>query len=232
MGLLDNTSNTIIIDAVLTDLGRQLLAKNDGSFNISKFALGDDEIDYNIIEKYGIDIGSEKIEKNTPVFEALTNQNQAQKYKLISISNPNLTKLPNLALEGNTQGVVELGRTNSRSISLNVKQQLSSQQEIIDVEFRDAIFSIQMSNLFLQIPNADIESIDSTQRAIYKIGATASNANGSSVLFTISTKSLSDTMFQTYGNFSNKNYISTIVKVVGMQSGAVLEFKININKNI
>ena len=50
MGFLDN-SGDIILDVVLTDLGRQRLAKGDGSFNITKFALGDDEIDYSLYDK-------------------------------------------------------------------------------------------------------------------------------------------------------------------------------------
>ena len=45
MGFLDN-SGDIILDVVLTDHGRKELSKGDGSFKISKFALGDDEIDY------------------------------------------------------------------------------------------------------------------------------------------------------------------------------------------
>ena len=47
MGFLDN-SGDIILDAVLTDTGRMRLAKGDGSFKVSKFALGDDEIDYGL----------------------------------------------------------------------------------------------------------------------------------------------------------------------------------------
>ena len=47
MGFLDN-SGDIILDAVLTDTGRFRLAKGDGSFRISKFGLGDDEIDYTL----------------------------------------------------------------------------------------------------------------------------------------------------------------------------------------
>ena len=43
MAFLDN-SGDIILDAVLTDTGRLRLAQGDGSFKISKFALGDDEI--------------------------------------------------------------------------------------------------------------------------------------------------------------------------------------------
>ena len=69
MGFLDHSTNNIIVDAVLTDVGRRALAKNDGSFQIFQFALGDDEIDYNIIEQYGRAVGKEKIEKNTPVLE-------------------------------------------------------------------------------------------------------------------------------------------------------------------
>ena len=49
MGFLDN-SGDIILDAVLTDHGRKLLAKGDGSFQITKFALGDEEINYTLYQ--------------------------------------------------------------------------------------------------------------------------------------------------------------------------------------
>ena len=45
MGFLDHSTNNIIVDAVLTDIGRQSLARNDGSFSIYQFALSDDEVD-------------------------------------------------------------------------------------------------------------------------------------------------------------------------------------------
>ena len=50
MAFLDN-SGDIILDAVLTDTGRMRLAKGDGSFKIVKFALGDDEINYELYDK-------------------------------------------------------------------------------------------------------------------------------------------------------------------------------------
>ena len=53
MGFLDHSTNNIIVDAVLTDVGRQALARNDGSFSIFQFALGDDEVDYNIVKQFG-----------------------------------------------------------------------------------------------------------------------------------------------------------------------------------
>ena len=48
MGVLDNT--TVTVDAILTKKGRELLAKGQGQFNITKFSLGDDEIDYGLWE--------------------------------------------------------------------------------------------------------------------------------------------------------------------------------------
>ena len=64
MGFLDHSTNNIIVDAVLTDTGRRLLAANDQSFQIMQFALSDEEVDYGIIKKFGRNVGQEKIEKN------------------------------------------------------------------------------------------------------------------------------------------------------------------------
>ena len=46
MGYLNN--QVVTIDAILTKKGRELMAKNDGSFQITQFSLGDDEIDYTL----------------------------------------------------------------------------------------------------------------------------------------------------------------------------------------
>ncbi len=229
---LDNTGNTIIIDAVLTDTGRQLLARNDGSFNITKFAFGDDEINYEIIKKYGRTIGGQKIEINTPVFESLTNQSQAQKYKLVSILNQDLTKIPNLILSSTelNSDTITIGR-NSKTSTIKVSQQLQEQTNI-DLDFIDRIFSVEVSNLFLEISGFSPDIIDSSQKARYRLIAlsTRNAFNGSDLEFVVRTKTISDSMFQLYGNFSNKNIITTIVKITGLNSGAVKEFKINIDK--
>ena len=95
MAFLDN-SGDIILDAVLTDTGRQRLARGDGSFRISKFALGDDEIDYGLYNKlhasgsayYDLEI------LQTPVLEAFTNNMSSMKSKLMSISRTNLLYMP------------------------------------------------------------------------------------------------------------------------------------------
>ena len=95
MGFLDN-SGDIILDVVLTDLGRQLLAKGDGSFNVAKFALGDDEIDYALYDNTNAS-GSSYYDLQilqTPVLEAFTDNAASMKNKLLSIENQNLLFLP------------------------------------------------------------------------------------------------------------------------------------------
>lgn len=236
MGLLDNAANAIQLDAVLTDAGRAALARNDGSFNIVKFALSDDEVNYNTIAKYGRSVGREKIEKNTPVFEALTSSQYAQKYKLISVSNPNLVRLPSLSLSGDSSvdsanGIVTLGR-NSQKSSLLVIEQTIKNETAIDVELRDQVFIIEMNDLFLQAFKQSPESVDAQRRATYRIlRSQNTNAVGGSIMqFTIAVKSLTDATFSVFGSVTNKNIINTYCRITGVQSGAVVEFKVSISR--
>lgn len=235
MGFLDNTTTAIILDTVLTDTGRQFLSRNDGSFSIQKFALGDDEVDYNIIRKFGRAVGKEKIEKNTSVFEALTNSSQALKYKLITISNQYLIRLPTLSLSSNslTSGTITLGRLNQKTASVTLEQTIQNETSI-DVELRDQAFIIDVPNLFLQIQQQVPQNIDSLQRATYLLSRSPNeNSFGGSILtFVLSVKTLSDIQFTTYGNTQNKNIITTYVRVTGLQSGAVKEFNVTINKGL
>ncbi len=238
MGWLDGTTNNIILDAVLTDTGRQFLAKNDGSFAIVKFALGDDEVNYTTIQKYGRTVGKEKIEKNTPIFEALTNQNFAQKYRLISVSNPNLLRLPSFSLSGDanvdsTSSLVTLGKSVQKTSSITVEQTIQNESSI-DVELRDQTFIVEMNNLFLQVLRSSPDNIDGNQKATYVLARSPNenNLHGSQLQFVLSVKSLTDAQFSVFGSTSNKSIITTYVKVTGAQSGAVKEFQVNINKNL
>lgn len=226
------------MDTVLTDVGRQFLARNDGSFSIVKFALGDDEVNYGIIQKYGRTVGKEKIEKNTPIFEALTNQNFAQKYRLVSVSNPNLLRLPTLSLSGDsnvnsTSNVVTLGRNTQKTSAVTLEQTITNESSI-DVELRDQTFIVELNNLFLQVLRASPDNIDGNQRATYILtrAPNENNVNGSMLQFVLSVKSLTDAQFSVFGSTSNKSIITTYVKVTGAQSGAVKEFRVNINKNL
>ncbi len=82
MGYLNN--QVITVDAILTKKGRETLAKNDGSFQITQFALADDEIDYTIYNPThpsGSTFYGEAIE-NMPLLEAFPFETQIMKYHL------------------------------------------------------------------------------------------------------------------------------------------------------
>jgi hypothetical protein len=102
MAFLDN-SGDIILDAVLTDTGRMRLAKGDGTFRITQFAFGDDEINYGLYNKnhpsgsayFDLDI------LQTPVLEAFTNNTSVLKYQLMSNMRNDLLFLPVALLNDN-----------------------------------------------------------------------------------------------------------------------------------
>ena len=103
MAFLDN-SGDIILDAVLTDTGRERLARGDGSFKITKFAFGDDEINYELYDPndsrgsafYDLEI------LQTPVLESFTNNTSTMKSKLITITRTNVLYLPVVLYNSNT----------------------------------------------------------------------------------------------------------------------------------
>jgi len=102
MGFLDN-SGDIILDAVLTDLGRKRLAEGIG-FVIDKFAFGDDEIDYGLYDKTNTN-GSAYYDISilqTPVLEAFTNNMSSMKSRLLSYSANDLLYLPVIMLSDAT----------------------------------------------------------------------------------------------------------------------------------
>jgi hypothetical protein len=85
MGYLNN--NQITVDAILTRRGRELLARGRNEFQITHFALGDDEVDYSLWNTdhplgtayYGITI------ENMPLTEAVVDETQMMKYKLVTL---------------------------------------------------------------------------------------------------------------------------------------------------
>jgi hypothetical protein len=84
MAYLDNAE--ITVDAILTRKGRELLA-NGGGLNITKFALGDDEIDYSLYEP-AHPKGSAYYDaaiKAIPITEASPDETQVLKYKLVTL---------------------------------------------------------------------------------------------------------------------------------------------------
>jgi len=119
MGFLDNT--TITVDAILTKKGRELLARGQNEFRISKFALADDEIDYNLYDTShpnGSNFYGAVIE-NMPLLEAFVDENQLMRYKLTTLPKETaklpILELPNPSLTFNGPGITQTITPNTRN---------------------------------------------------------------------------------------------------------------------
>jgi len=113
MGYLDNSS--VIVDAILTKKGRELLSRQDGSFNITQFALADDEIDYTLYNENhpnGSAYYGEAIE-NLPLIEAIPNENNTMISKLVTLPR-GTTKIPVLNLQSTN---INVGRSANFTIT-------------------------------------------------------------------------------------------------------------------
>ena len=152
MGFLDN-SGDIILDVVLTDHGRMLLAKGDGSFQITKFALSDEEIDYSLYDDthssgsayYDLEI------LQTPILEAFTNNSSTMKTRLQTYTNMELLFLPVLRLN---EGVsinklaIETGVSGTFAIPVNGETEDNNGSSSTTGIGRDTDGSIKQGFLF------------------------------------------------------------------------------------
>jgi hypothetical protein len=87
MAFLNADSNTIILDAIITKRGREILAEGEGKFEIVKCAFSDDGIDYNLWNpnsQDGSNYYGQAIE-NMPIQEANPNQEVTLAYKLVTL---------------------------------------------------------------------------------------------------------------------------------------------------
>ena len=237
MGFLDHSNANVIVDVVLTDVGRKFLARNDGSFSIVKYAFGDDEVDYGTVTKFGLVVGKEKIEKNTPIFEAQTTAALALKYKCVSLSNSSLTRIPTLSI-GETSGAaissnavsITLGSSSTNFTAAKVSQSMSD-STTVNAELRDGRYLVRLNSKFLRIRNASPLQTEPNGASVYSLVASPSSdgGNGTFVEFTFDPiMSSSSTDFTTYGNGSS---IVTQATVIGVQSGAVVDLTVTINKS-
>jgi len=88
MAYISRDNNTVVVDAILTKKGRELLANGQTAFNIVKFALADDEVDYSLWNPHnakGSNYYGEVIE-NMPLMEANVNETKSMRYKLVTLN--------------------------------------------------------------------------------------------------------------------------------------------------
>jgi hypothetical protein len=152
------------------------------------------------------------------------------------VSNPNLIRLPSISLTGDrvdtTTSIVTLGSNTSKTAKLTVSQTIQNETQI-DPDLKDQSFIVELNNMFLRIEQKTPDNVDGQQRATYvfSLQGKENDQGGTSMSFTLATKNITSAQFTTFGSTSNRNRITTHVKVTGVQSGAVLEFPVNINQS-
>lgn len=207
MSFLSNKQFTI--DAILTKKGRELLSKNDGSFNIQYFALGDDEIDYtlwNPNHPKGSAYFGEAIE-NTPIMEATPNESQLLVSKLISLPR-GTSKIPVISI-----GSSSINLKQGASITLT-PQTLNYNGSSSTYENSGYIITVNDIRLLSKFVGVGINDFTSdTTSSVSGVNLTKSEIGTS---FTLTSTQL-DTMFT-----SNQTQLISNLTITGRDSGAFL----------
>lgn len=123
MAHLDNTEK--VIEVRLTSVGRQRLAEGKG-IDVTQFALSDDEVDYGLWQEDVPEEDRGAIIENLPVFEALPDEKQSMRYKLVTLSDSS-DKVPKISLP-------ESVRLDSSSVSLSPETTIDGNQTTLDRE--------------------------------------------------------------------------------------------------
>jgi hypothetical protein len=232
MGFQDN-SGEIFIDAVLTDEGRERLARNDGSFQVVRFRLADDEIDYRFWnELTGSDSKDRKI-LDSPVLEAMTNEAVALRYPLISIRNSRLQFLPTMVAKPNAVTLKEQTDSVGGGVDLTVSQEIARSQTILPAEVIDVNYSVDVDNDILFLSGEVPTSITPFGTARYIIPAAAGRqtaAGGTECKFNVRVQTLTNEAFDTLvgANVARPRTITTTIVVTGQQSGMNVRIPVSV----
>ena len=210
MGYLNNA--VITVDAILTDRGRELLARGDGSFKITQFALGDDEIDYSLFNENhpnGSQYSGEAIE-NMPILEAFPDENNIMRHKLVTLPR-NTTQLPMIELPTNK---VTLNRNGVYSLQPNTLYYSgNSTQENYKFTVKDARI----------LPNFGAEGNGNSSISQYASGVAFSETVSNQSNITI--KALNSISL-----FGSNTSLITTVTIEGMDTGARATLIVQVNK--
>jgi hypothetical protein len=218
MGFLNNT--IVTVDAILTRKGRELLAKNDGSFRITQFALADDEIDYTLYNPnhpsgsayYGQAIDG------MPLLEAFPDETQVMKYLLTTLPR-GTSRLPILDL-GYTS--ITLNQGASLAITPQTLNYLGGTQTFESSGYTATISDVRLMNTFTGV------GINTTQATALNTTTTlGTNVSKTVIGTTINLTATTINILFPEG----VNQISTTLTVVGRDSGARVTVPVRINRN-
>lgn len=218
MGYLNNI--VVTVDAILTKKGRELLARNDGSFRITQFALADDEVDYTLYNPNhpsGSAFYGEAIE-NMPLLEAFPDETQIMKYKLVTLPR-GTSKLP----------VINVGYS-----SITLKQAASLVITPQTLNYLGAVSTFEPSGYVVTVGDARLLStftgigIDTNNLGISDVNTSVGTQISKTAIgtsFTLVGTTI-DTLFGT-----SSTSLSTTVTVTGRDSGARISIPLTVTKN-
>ena len=219
MGYLNNT--IVTVDAILTKKGRESLAQGNGSFNITQFALSDDEIDYTLYNPShpsGSAYYGEAIE-NMPLLEAFPDETQIMKYKLTTATRGTYI-LPFIASVAGNYSMVQatsqtVTPTTSRGGSLgNVAETYS--------------FTLSDVRLYSTI---NMVGAPSNQPSNVNVAQEIAASLGTNVSRTYIGTGITLTATSTNVLFGNSTSINSLLIIQGNTSGTRLQVPITITKS-
>lgn len=218
MAILNN--NTVTIDAVLTAKGRELLARNDGSFRITQFSLADDEIDYTLYnpqQPSGSAFYGQAIEA-MPLMEAFPDDTQIMLYKLVTLPR-GTAKLPVVNI-GYNSIVLKQGAT--LTITPQTLNYLGATSTFEANGYAITIADVRYLSTFSStgIAGAEVTPTGVTQTVGSQLSQTLIGTS-----FTLTGTTI-NTLFG-----SSLNQITTTITVLGRDSGARITIPLTITKS-
>jgi hypothetical protein len=212
------SSTSVVVDAILTKKGRELLSRNDGSFRITQFSLADDEIDYTLYNPNhpsGSAFYGEAIEA-MPIIQAYPNDTEIMKYKLITLPR-GTAKIP----------VLDLGYT-----AITIKQGASLAITPQTLNYLGATSTFEQSGYVATI--GDVRTMSSFNGVgINTPEATSLNSTttiGTNVSKTVIGTTINLTATTVNTLFGSNSSLYTTLVVVGRDSGARISIPVTIIK--
>jgi len=212
------SSTSVVVDAILTKKGRELLARNDGSFQITQFSLSDDEVDYSLYNPThpsGSAFYGEAIE-NMPILQAYPNDQEIMRYKLITLPR-GTAKIP----------VLDLGYSN-----IIIKQGSSLSVTPQTLNYLGATTTFEQSGYVATI--GDVRTMSTfTGVGVNTPEATALNSTttiGTNVSSTVIGTTINLTATTVNTLFGTNSILYTTLTVVGRVSGARISIPVQITK--
>lgn len=214
MGYLNN--NQITVDAILTRRGRELLARGRNEFQITHFALADDEIDYSLWNTdhplgtayYGITL------ENMPLTEAVVDETQMMKYKLVTLPKRTV-RIP----------IISVGQT---AVTLTNGEEITISPRTINFEGGNTTFGYTAT-----LSDSDVASfVGVTRTPAQNNGQDAAASTPRTITDTEAAQSISVTglSFTLKAKGSTLNQRKATLSIVGNETGGRVSISLTVNR--